>query len=93
MKIYSQQGYIFFDNDFDLNENISVVKTIQGDNSFNFSSTKLGSFDVLFSSIEHRTGLPYPSETRFESIFLNGINLNDYVSAGNYKQNFLFIGS
>lgn len=75
MKIYSELGYIFFDDLFDLNENISVVKIIDHTNRFNFQSEKLGTFDVEFSIIENYYGMSYDSETKFESIFLNGSNL------------------
>ena len=80
MKIYSELGYIFFDDLFDLNENISVAKILDNSNRFNFQSEKLGSFDVEFSIIENYYGMSYDSETRFESIFLNGSNLKTTTS-------------
>lgn len=88
MRIYSKNGFIFFDADFDLNENISVIKTIESDNSFNFTSTKLGTFNVLFSNIDDVHGLPYSSENTFEQIFLNGINLKS-----SFKNTLMFMGS
>lgn len=75
MRIYSELKYIFFDELFDLNENISIVKVIDHTNRFSFSSDKLGSFEVEFSIIENKYGMSYNSETKFESIFLNGSNL------------------
>ena len=94
MKIYSQLGYIFFDDSFDLNENISIVKILGNTNKFNFQSDKLGSFDVEFSDIENYYGMSYDSETKFESIFLNGSNLIGGSGGSNdYKMNLIFIGS
>ena len=95
MKIYSELGYIFFDDLFDLNENISIVKILGNTNKFNFQSDNLGSFDVEFLDIENYYGMPYDSETKLESIFLNGSNLSGGTLGGSsdYKMNLIFIGS
>lgn len=93
MKIYSELKYIFFDDLFDLNENISIAKILDSSNRFNFQSDKLGSFDVEFSIIENKYGMSYDSETKFESIFLNGSNLKTTTATGDYKLNLMFIGS
>jgi hypothetical protein len=94
MRIYTELKYIFFDDLFDLNENISMVKILGNTNKFNFQSDKLGSFDVEFSDIENIYGIAYDSETKFESIFLNGSNLVGTTGGSNdYKMNLIFIGS
>jgi len=94
MKIYSKLGYIFFDSLYDQNENISITKVLDSPNKFNFQSDKLGSFDVEFSSIENHYGIVYDSETKFESIFLNGSNLTSVTSGSHdYKRDLIFIGS